>query len=54
MVIIMNVDCAVKAHKAMEATGWKTGNTVGKAAMVYRNKRESLMTYGKPNAIKIS
>lgn len=54
VVIMMRVDCAVEAPTATEATGWKTGNAVGKEAMVYRKQRESLMTCAKPNVIKIS
>lgn len=35
----MHVDYAVEAPKATEATGWKTGNAVGKEAMAYRKQK---------------
>lgn len=38
----MRVDCAVEAPTATEATGWKTGNAVGKEAMVYRKQKREL------------
>lgn len=38
----MHVSYAVKGRKATEAKGWKTGNTVGKEAMVYRKQKREL------------